>query len=72
MICSILYFVMDDEFSTTPTTHLGESKAELFRSYYARRGESGWNDSWDYYLQVLSHLLPGLEKRVAAAETCPF
>ena len=44
MICSILYFVMDDEFSTTPTTHLGESKAELFRSYYARR-ESGWNDS---------------------------
>ena len=38
MICSILYFVMDDEFSTTPTTHLGESKAELFKSYYARRG----------------------------------
>ena len=28
------YFVMDDESSTTPTTHLGESKVELFRSYY--------------------------------------
>ena len=41
MICSILYFVMDDEFSTTPTTHLGESKAELFRSYYAEGSLGG-------------------------------